>query len=139
MTNKEIVQRFVEHGVEYLRGDREHLRDFFTSDLVFHTPVLVEAGNDHSERFHGDASGLATIVADMEATVDRMVEEGDWVLAHFTFRGVHDKSYPHAAGEIPPTGERVQARGMSMHRLRDGKIAELWYYTNIFRRPGKRR
>lgn len=131
MTNKEVVQRFIEHGMEFLRGDRDHLREFFTADFVFHTPVLVEAGDDHRERFHDDASSLASIVVDMEATVDRIVEEGDCVLAHFTFRGVHDKSYPHATGEIPPTGDRVQARGMSMHRIRDGEIAERWYYTNI--------
>ena len=51
-----------------------------------------------------------------------MVAEGDRVVVRWTAEGTHQ-------GEllgIPPTGKRLRFSGISIYRLAEGKVAEVW-------------
>jgi steroid delta-isomerase-like uncharacterized protein len=59
---------------------------------------------------------------DLKITVDLMVAEADLVTVVWTFRGTNT-----AAGYgLPPTGARVELRGITVWRIVDGKIREEW-------------
>ncbi len=59
---------------------------------------------------------------DLKITVDRMVAEGDLVTVVWIFRGTNT-----AAGYgLPPTGARIELRGITVWRIVDGKIREEW-------------
>lgn len=59
---------------------------------------------------------------DLKITVDLMVVEADLVTAVWTFRGTNT-----AAGYgLPPTGARIELRGITVWRIVDGKIREEW-------------
>ena len=59
---------------------------------------------------------------DLKMTVDLMVAEGDLVTVVWTFRGTNT-----AAGYgLPPTGARIELRGITVWRIVDGKIREEW-------------
>ncbi|MFZ0144138.1 MAG: ester cyclase [Candidatus Sulfotelmatobacter sp.] len=59
---------------------------------------------------------------DLKITVDLMVAEGDLVTVVWTFRGTNT-----AAGYgLPPTGARIELRGITVWRIVDGKIREEW-------------
>jgi steroid delta-isomerase-like uncharacterized protein len=59
---------------------------------------------------------------DLTITVDQMVAEGDLVTVVWTFRGTNT-----AAGYgLPPTGARIELRGITVWRIVDGKIREEW-------------
>jgi len=59
---------------------------------------------------------------DLKITVDLTVAEGDLVTVVWTFRGTNT-----AAGyRLPPTGARIELRGITVWRIVDGKIREEW-------------
>jgi steroid delta-isomerase-like uncharacterized protein len=60
---------------------------------------------------------------DLHVTVQDMVAEGEKVAVLWTFRGTH--TGPGYEG-LPPTGTRVEVRGMTIWRIVDGRIVEEW-------------
>jgi SnoaL-like polyketide cyclase len=63
-----------------------------------------------------------------------MVAEGDLVSVVWVFRGTHT----HAGyGGLPPTGARIEMRGITVWRIVDGKIREEWTEFNEMRGYGQ--
>lgn len=63
----------------------------------------------------------------LHVQVDDVVCDGDQVIVRWTATGLHD-------GEglgFPPTQRAATFRGVSWIRVRDGKLAEGWQYTNV--------
>jgi len=60
---------------------------------------------------------------DLRMTVDKLVAEGDLVTALWTFRGTHTAG---GYAGLPPTGARVEMRGITIWRIVDGKIRDEW-------------
>ena len=64
---------------------------------------------------------------DLRMSVDRMVAEGDLVSVLWTFRGTHTAG---GYGGLPPTGARVEMRGITIWRIVDGRITDEWTNFN---------
>ncbi|HEX9161823.1 MAG TPA: ester cyclase [Thermoanaerobaculia bacterium] len=64
---------------------------------------------------------------DLKITVDAMVAEGDYVTVLWTFRGTHTE---WGYGGLPPTGTRVEMRGITIWRVTDGKLHDEWTSFN---------
>lgn len=60
---------------------------------------------------------------DLRISVQEMVAEGDKVAVLWTFQGTHTGSGYEG---LPPTGTRVQVRGITIWRFVDGRIVEEW-------------
>jgi len=60
---------------------------------------------------------------DLRMSVQQMVAEGDKVAVLWTFQGTHTGS---GYAGLPPTGTRVQVRGITIWRIVDGRIVEEW-------------
>jgi len=60
---------------------------------------------------------------DLRLTVQDMIAEGDKVAVLWTFRGTHTGSGYEG---LPPTGTRVEVRGITIWRIVDGRIVEEW-------------
>lgn len=56
----------------------------------------------------------------MEVTTEHSIEDGEWIAHRYAVRGTHKSDL---FGQ-PPTGQRFEARGMDMVRVRDGQIIE---------------
>jgi steroid delta-isomerase-like uncharacterized protein len=54
------------------------------------------------------------------------VDDGTAVVARWTMRGTHGGSFFGAE----PTGSVIAAAGISLHRIRDGKVVEDWEYSD---------
>ncbi|HEX9083165.1 MAG TPA: ester cyclase [Gemmatimonadaceae bacterium] len=67
---------------------------------------------------------------DLRMTVDAMVAEGDYVTVLWTFHGTHTA---WGYGGLPPTGTRVEMRGITIWRVIDGKIQDEWTSFNEMR------
>ena len=59
---------------------------------------------------------------DVVSTIEDLIAEGDKVVARWRARATHQGEYMG----IPPTGNRVDFRGISVYRIEGGKIAESW-------------
>ena len=60
---------------------------------------------------------------DLHVSVQEMIAEGDKVAVLWTFRGTHT-GYGYEG--LPPTGTKIEIRGMTLWRIVDGKIVEEW-------------
>jgi steroid delta-isomerase-like uncharacterized protein len=100
--------------------------ELFTSDYQLHlagspTPLDRAATKDAVAMF-----GRA--FPDLEHTVEDMIAEGDTVAARWTVRGTHTGMFQG----IAPTGNPVTNAGITVHHMRDGRIAETWLaYDNL--------
>ncbi|MGO9482079.1 MAG: ester cyclase [Candidatus Kryptoniota bacterium] len=60
---------------------------------------------------------------DLRMTVNMMVAEGNLVTVVWTFHGTHTGS---GYDGLPPTGAKIELRGITVWRIVDGKICEEW-------------
>ncbi|HTT23508.1 MAG TPA: ester cyclase [Candidatus Sulfotelmatobacter sp.] len=60
---------------------------------------------------------------DLRMSVQEMVAEGDKVAVLWTFQGTHS-GWGYEG--LPPTGTRVEIRGITIWRIVDGRIVEEW-------------
>lgn len=44
----------------------------------------------------------------------------------------HHGTFPHAAGDIEPTGQHMEVGGLTLYRFENGKIKDIWVYSNVW-------
>jgi steroid delta-isomerase-like uncharacterized protein len=67
-------------------------------------------------------AGLRESWPDLRFTVDQLIAEDDLVVARWHSEGTHTGPYL----EVPATGRHIKNTGISIFRIRDGKVAESW-------------
>jgi predicted ester cyclase len=88
-----------------------------------------EGWNTVRERLAQELDGFT----DLNHTVRSFVEQGDSFADEWTFVGTHTGPFRLPDGtDLPPTGKRVEIRGMELVQVRDGKIVlNTLYYDNL--------
>ena len=114
--NKTIAGRVFEEI--FNQGKFQVADEIYASDFVNH-------GLHKNFDLHADQAAVHAekkAFPDLKMTVDLMVAEGELVTVVWTFRGTNT-----AAGYgLPPTGARIELRGITVWRIVDGKIREEW-------------
>jgi steroid delta-isomerase-like uncharacterized protein len=119
--NKALVRRWFEEV--WNRGRAEAIDEMFAADGIAHG-LSGDAENPlrgpvdfkpFHETFHG-------AFPDLEVIVEDMVAEGDKVAARCSVRGKHTGDHLGVAASNAP----VEFTGMSIVRIKDGKIVEAW-------------
>lgn len=116
--NKAIVRRFWE---AYEINDQTALDAVLAPDLVARTP-----GSPEPQIREMHLQGIARFNAafsERHFTVDEMIAEGDTVATRTTLRGIHTGAFQGH----PPTGKPMAATGLTLERIRDGRIVERWF------------
>ena len=105
----------------YNAGDVEGLVNLHTEDATLVTPFGTFEGRAAiREALSRDKAAFP----DRTMTVDVIVEQGDTIAAEWTVVGTHTGPLFMPDGtELPPTGKRVELKGMELVQLRDGKAA----------------
>jgi steroid delta-isomerase-like uncharacterized protein len=122
--NKELARRSWEMLVNEHNPDA--IDELYTPDFVWHEPDQDIQGPEEGKQF---LSTYLSAFPDMRVTVEDEIAEGEKVVTRWTIRGTHQ-------GEIAefgePTGKQVEIKGITIHRIEDGKIAEEWErYDNL--------
>jgi steroid delta-isomerase-like uncharacterized protein len=116
-TNKEIVRRL---GIEPWQGKLGVIDELVAPNYVGHDPAAGEQqGPEGVKEFI--KSYLAGF-PDGTITIDEQLAEGDLVATRWTGRGTHK-------GElmgVPPTGKQVTVSGITISRVKNGKVVEEW-------------
>ena len=116
-SDEAVVRRFYEE----MNNDRktELAPDLFTADHRMHDPQVPTADGPQ---------GVADTVAVYQRSVDghwdiqEMFSTGDRVAVRWVGTGRHVAEL----NGIPATGKPVRVDAITIHRMRDGKIAETW-------------
>ena len=116
--NKAIVRRFWK---AFEANDQATLKEVLAPDLVAQSP---SAANPQSRETHLQGiAGFNATFSDRQFTVEELVAEGDMVATRTTLRGVHTGDLQGHA----PTGKPIAATGLTVERIKDGKIVERWF------------
>lgn len=113
--NKDLIRRYQE---AYNAGDLDALDqlldpDWVTNNWLEGTPQSIE----DAKALHRMITG---VFPDYHCTTEDLIAEGDRVVQRWIARGTHK-------GEIiglAPTGRQVEAGGISIFRIADGRIVE---------------
>ncbi|HEY7561043.1 MAG TPA: nuclear transport factor 2 family protein [Gaiellaceae bacterium] len=124
--NRELLDRYVER---YNAGDLDAVMDLYAQDAVQIMPDgTFEGWSAVRERLAQELDGFT----ELDHTVRSFVEQGDTFADEWTFVGTHSGPLRLPDGrELPPTGKRVEIRGMELVQVRDGKVVlnTLYYDT----------
>jgi steroid delta-isomerase-like uncharacterized protein len=114
--NKAIAARVFEeifNQGKFQVADEIYASDFINHGLHKNFDLQADQAAVHAEK---------KAFPDLKMTVDLMTAEHDLVTVVWTFRGRNT-----AAGYgLPPTGARIELRGITVWRIVDGKIREEW-------------
>jgi len=114
--NKALIRRFFE--AVFNRGDLAVLEELWLPDGIESGMRAVE--------------NVRTAFPDYHRTIEAQIAEGDTVVTRWTARGTHRG--PYRSGRLgrtlAPTGRRVEAPGISIHRLAGGRIVQAWVQGN---------
>lgn len=116
-TNKELLERYVEL---YNAGDLDACMELYADDAVQRMHDGVFEGVDAIQvRLARDL----TAFEDATYVVDSFFAAGDEFADEWTFTGTNTGPLRLPDGtEIPPTGRRVEIKGMEYVKVQDGKI-----------------
>jgi steroid delta-isomerase-like uncharacterized protein len=116
-SNKQLSRRFTEL---FSTDDSSRADEIFAPDVVFHG---LAGGNlrgiDATKGFIG---AYRTAFPDAASSVEDQVAEGDKVVTRWRARGTHRGPL----GELAPTGRAFDVGGITIERVADGRIAEVW-------------
>jgi steroid delta-isomerase-like uncharacterized protein len=125
--NRQLLNRYVEL---YNAGDLDGVIDLYADDAVQNMPDgSFEGRSAIRARLAQELAGFT----DVNHTVRSFVEQGDLFCDEWTFAGTHTQPFPLPDGtELPPTGARVEIRGMELVQVRDGRVVvNTLYYDNL--------
>lgn len=110
----------------YNAGDVEGFATLHAEDAVLVTPAVTARGRPAICEYW---SKVRAAFPDLALTVDVAVEQGDTIATEWTESGTNTgpRILPDGT-RMPPTGKRVEHRGMEVAHVRDGKIVEYHMY-----------
>jgi steroid delta-isomerase-like uncharacterized protein len=124
--NRKLLDRYVER---YNAGDLDAVMDLYADDATQLMPDgTFEGRSAIRERLAQELNGFS----DVAHRVETFVEQGEAFADEWTFVGTHTGPFQLPDGtQLPPTGKRVEIRGMEFVQVRDGKIViDNLYYDN---------
>jgi steroid delta-isomerase-like uncharacterized protein len=116
--NSALVRRFVEEI--FNKGNLEVAEEILTPDYAHHDPTTHEYGSGiegfkQMISFYRQAFDLQIVLEDQIVTADKVVDR-------WTGHGTHQGEFMGLA----PTGKKITASGISIHRIAGDRIAETW-------------
>jgi len=126
--NKAIVQRILSEF--WLGGNLAVLDELLAPDCINHEQSNPEQrGKAACKQWANDVRLVNRRgFADYDITSEDIVAEGDKVVKRWVFQGTHSGEF---AG-IPPTGKRVTMRGITLYRLAQGRVSEMYWNYDVF-------
>lgn len=126
--NKSLLRRWVEEGWNQGRA-LKILEEIYAREVVFVGDGQELHGHGPVRQFVRDT---LTGFPDFHNQLDDLIAEGDKVVSRHTLTGTHRGPFMG----VPATGRQVRFTGITISRVRDGRIVEAWQNSDI---PGLRR
>jgi steroid delta-isomerase-like uncharacterized protein len=117
--NKNLVRRFT---TAINAADWNVLDELLTEDFRRHSQATPGMEVDSREEFKQLQESFLASMPDQEITVEMLVAEGDKVAAYATYSGTQTGPM----GELPATGNYAAIKFLSIFRIEENRIAELW-------------
>jgi steroid delta-isomerase-like uncharacterized protein len=123
--NKKLVRRIVDEM--FNQGRLEVAAEIFAPDFVDRGHQQVADKKDGPEGFAQFVESVRSALPDIDATIQNLVAEGDYVAMWNTATATH-------RGELfgmPPSGRRIEMKDFHFFRFSGGKIVEHWNSVSV--------
>jgi steroid delta-isomerase-like uncharacterized protein len=123
--NKALVLRYIQAIDDNDSSDWSVIDEFVAEDFVAHNPPLPGVSLDRDGL--KQAAEIFRRATPGKHEVPMQVAEDDLVVSRIIGRGVH-------AGElmgIPASNKQIETDGITIHRIRDGRIVEYWSVVDV--------
>lgn len=100
-----------------------------TDDSVFENHVTGDV-NVGREQIGAAIRGIFSVFPDLSFEGRRHYIRQDLVIQEWTARGTHEGTMTRGGIEVPPTGKRVEYKGMDVIPIRDGLVARKDVYSD---------
>jgi steroid delta-isomerase-like uncharacterized protein len=117
--NKQLIQRF-EASIN--AADWDALDELLTDDFQRHCQATPDVQVNSREEFKQLQQAFYASMPDQRITTEMLIAEGDKVAAYATYTG----ALTGTMGDFPATGKSAESKFLSIFRIEDGRIAELW-------------
>jgi steroid delta-isomerase-like uncharacterized protein len=117
-SNKAIQRGAIEEV--WNKGNLDAAKEYYAADVVIHGAVPGQPQGIAGVRQAIGASRAG--FPDLHLEIEDIVAEGDRVVNRWTMTGTHKGEYMG----ISPTGKRIEWSGISLVRIAESKIAEIW-------------
>lgn len=116
-----VTRELAERGFAlYNSGDLDAFLDVYAENAVLRAPEVTVEGRAAIREFWAEQF---VGFPDSHITADLWVEEGDTIVAEFTYTGTNTGPMGMPDGStMPATGKRIEMKGMQLLQLHDGKI-----------------
>ena len=117
--NKDLVRRF---GAAINAADWDALDSLVAEDFRRHSQATPGVQVRSRAEFRQLQESFLASMPDQHVTLEMLLAEGDKVAAYATYAG----TLTGPMGEFQPTGKSAESRFVSIFRIEEGRIAELW-------------
>ena len=107
------------------QGNIALLDELLAPDYINHSPATPNLPTG-PEGVKGVVTMFRSAMPDLRVVVEDMIAEGDKVATRYTLEGTHQ-------GElfgVPPTGQLLRIKSITVERVSEGKIREHWRVTD---------
>jgi steroid delta-isomerase-like uncharacterized protein len=124
------LQAFIDrYNAAWNDHDVDAIVSMHTEDSVFENHVTGDAYVGREEIGRA-ITGIFGVFPDLTFEARRSYIRDDLVVQEWTARGTHEGTMTRAGIEVPPTGRKVDYKGMDVIPIRDGLVARKDVYSD---------
>ena len=124
------LQEFIDrYNAAWNDHDVEAIVSMHTEDSVFENHVTADV-NVGREQIGRAVAGIFSVFPDLTFETRRAYIRDDLVVQEWTARGTHEGTMTRSGIEVPPTGRKVDYKGMDVIPIRDGLVARKDVYSD---------
>jgi steroid delta-isomerase-like uncharacterized protein len=124
------LQEFIDrYNAAWNDHDVEKIVSLHTEDSVFENHVTGDV-NVGREQIGRAIAGIFSVFPDLSFETRRAYIREDLVVQEWTARGTHEGTMTRSGMDVPPTGRKVEYRGMDVIPVRDGLVARKDVYSD---------
>jgi steroid delta-isomerase-like uncharacterized protein len=124
------LQEFIDrYNAAWNDHDVETIVSMHTEDSVFENHVTGDV-NTGREQIGRAIEGIFSVFPDLSFETRRAYIREDLVVQEWTARGTHEGTMTRSGMEVPPTGRKVEYKGMDVIPIRDGLVARKDVYSD---------
>jgi steroid delta-isomerase-like uncharacterized protein len=124
------LQEFIDrYNAAWNDHDVEKIVSLHTEDSVFENHVTGDV-NVGREQIGRAIAGIFSVFPDLSFETRRAYIREDLVVQEWTARGTHEGTMTRSGMDVPPTGRKVEYKGMDVIPIRDGLVARKDVYSD---------
>ena len=117
--NKKLIHRFAEVTNA---ADWDAFDELLTADFSRHSQATPNVQVNSREEFKKLQESFLASMPDQKITIKMLIAEGDKVAAYAIYSG----TLTGPMGEFPATGKSMESKFLTIFRIEEGRIAEIW-------------